>query len=139
MEFYRSFQVCHERWLFLIMLCAEVRREHQPWGVESGKYVWIHILISDSYGIYPENKGFLDFGGPFVKPSTAVSFRNKKWKNQMELIFLHTGFSKINTQVLQKKQENDFNIMSFLKPSFQSPIFLLLWFFLKSGAWIHLL
>lgn len=27
------FQVCHERWLFLIMLCAEVPRQHQPWGV----------------------------------------------------------------------------------------------------------
>ncbi len=45
---HRSFQVCHERWLFLIMLCAEVPREHQPsavvlWGLGGfvSKHGWL--------------------------------------------------------------------------------------------------
>lgn len=87
-------------WLCFVQRCA---KEHQPWGVESGKYVWIHILISDSYGIYPENKGYLDFGGPFVKPSTAVSFRKKKWKQSDGIDIPPHWFQQISTQGFTKE------------------------------------
>lgn len=53
------------------------------WGFESGKYFWIHILISDSYGmIYTENKGFLWISGfwwplPIEDGSMLLFFKKK--------------------------------------------------------------
>ena len=76
---------------------------------------------------------------PVVLYSEVILFGNTqqksqgKEKNYLKNICLKTTISR---QVLQKKQENDFNIMSFLKPSFQSPIFLIVvvCFFLKKRS-----
>ena len=96
MEFYtlfsRSATNVGSFWLCFVQRCPD---NISPGGFESGKYVWIHILISDSYGIYPEKKGFLDFGGPFVtiQETKSGKIRWNLYSSTLVSANKHTNFT----------------------------------------------